>query len=51
MKKTYLQHKGDPFADLKEELKKEMENLSEEETERMEEVNEGFENPLGEFAE
>lgn len=48
MKQTYIKDNGDPFADLKEEMKKELENLDEEQLERLEEIEEKFENPIGE---
>ncbi|MFA4952718.1 MAG: segregation/condensation protein A [Candidatus Pacearchaeota archaeon] len=47
MKQTYIEYNGDPFADLKEELEKELENLDEEQMERLEEIEEKFENPIG----
>ena len=47
LKETYFKHNPDPFADLKEALKEEIENLNEEQKERAEEINKNFRNPLG----
>jgi len=47
LKEIYLEHKGDPFADLKEELEKEIEELDDEKKQRLAEINKDFENPLG----
>ena len=47
LKKTYLKHNPDPFAELKQELEKELEELDDEKKQRIQEVNEDFENPLG----
>ncbi len=47
MKETYFQYNGDPFADLKQELEEEMKNLDEEQLERLEKIEEKFENPVG----
>jgi len=48
LKQTYLKHNPDPFADLRNELEKEIENLDDEQMERLEEINDEFENPIGE---
>jgi len=48
LKKTYLKHNPDPFADLKEELEEEMEKLDEPKRKRIREINKDFENPIGE---
>jgi len=58
LKKTYLKHNPDPFAELREEIAEEIsemdeamiENFDDEQLERLEEINEGgeFEDPLGE---
>jgi len=48
LKKVYFKHNPDPFADLKEELEKEIEQLDDEKKQRIEEINKDFENPLGE---
>ena len=48
MKKTFLQHNPDPFAELREELEAEMQNLDAEKKQRVEEINKDFSNPLGE---
>ena len=44
----YLKNNPDPFADLREELEKEIQELESEEKQRLEEINKDFENPLGE---
>ncbi len=49
LKEVYWKHKGDPYADLKEELEKEIEELDDEKKQRIEEINEEFENPLSEM--
>jgi len=51
LKKTYLKHNGDPFADLKNEIEEELKELEEEELERLEETNEEFQDPIGEMSE
>lgn len=49
LKETYLKHNPDPFADLKEEIEKEIENLDDEGRNRLKKINEEFENPLSEM--
>jgi len=51
LKKTYLKHNPEPFADLKEEIKRELEELDDEKKQRLEEINKDFENPLGKMFE
>ena len=48
LKKTYLKHNPDPFEDLKEEIKEEIEKLDKNGKKRLEKINKEFENPLGE---
>ncbi|MEK6847627.1 MAG: segregation/condensation protein A [Nanoarchaeota archaeon] len=47
LKETYLANNPDPFADLREELEKGIEELDEEKKQRLEKINKDFENPLG----
>lgn len=47
MKESYLKHNPDPFADLKQELEKELDELDEEQKKRIKEINKDFENPIG----
>ncbi len=49
LKDIYLKHNPEPFADLKEELQKEIEELDDEKKQRLEKINKDFENPLGEM--
>ena len=49
LKEVYWEHKGDPYADLKEELEKKIEELDDEKKQRLQEINKDFENPLGEM--
>ena len=49
LKETYWKHKGDPYADLREELEREIEELDDEKKQRLHEINKDFENPLGEM--
>ena len=49
LKEIYLKHNPDPFADLKQELEKEIENLDDEQKQRLGKINKDFENPLGEM--
>ena len=49
LKDTYLANNPDPFADLREELEKEIENLDPEKKQRLEKINTDFESPLGEL--
>ena len=46
MKKTYLQNNPDPFADLREEVEEQLEEFDEEQSERLDDINEEFENPM-----
>lgn len=48
LKEVYLKHNPDPFEEIKKELAREMENLEEEYTERIEQTDNEFENPLNE---
>ena len=47
LKEVYFKQKGDPYADLREELEKEIEELDDEKKQRLQEINKDFENPLG----
>jgi len=49
LKEVYWKHKGDPYADLKKELEREIEELDDEKKQRIQEINKDFENPLGEI--
>lgn len=49
LKEIYLKHNPDPFADLKQELEKEIENLDNEGKNRLKKINKDFENPIGEM--
>jgi len=49
LKEVYFKEKGDPYADLREELEKEIEELDDEKKQRLQEINKDFENPLGEM--
>jgi segregation and condensation protein A len=49
MKKTYLQHNPDPFADLKEEIENEIENMDNEQLHRKQNIDRHFDNPLREM--
>ena len=46
IKETYLKYNPDPFADLKTEFEQELENLDEESTERLEEIEKETGNPV-----
>ncbi len=46
LKKTYLKHNPDPFADLKEELENEIDELDSEKKKRIKKINKDFENPI-----
>jgi len=48
-KHIYLKHNPDPFEELREQIEEKLEELSGEQKERIKEVNEDFENPLGEM--
>jgi len=49
LKHIYLQHNPDPFAELKQELEEEMKKLDKGGKERLEKINEEFENPLADM--
>jgi len=57
MKHVYLKHNPDPFAELREkigeeleeEIEEEVENLDDEQKERIQEINDDFENPLADL--
>ncbi len=51
LKETYFKHNPDPFADLKLELEKEIENLEKDDVKkkRIKKINKDFENPIGEM--
>ncbi|MBL7059034.1 segregation/condensation protein A [Candidatus Pacearchaeota archaeon] len=49
LKKTYLKHNPDPFADLEQEVQKELENLDGGKKQRLQEINKDFENPLADL--
>ena len=48
LKKIYLKHNPDPFADLKQELEQEIKDLDEPKRKRIRKINKDFENPIGE---
>ncbi len=48
LKKVFLKHNPDPFAELREELEEEIEKLDDEQGERLKKINKEFSNPLGE---
>lgn len=49
LKHIYLKHNPEPFADLKREVKEEIEELDEEKQKRLEKIDKEFKNPLGEI--
>ena len=49
LKDVYFANNPDPFADLRQELEEEIENLDSEGKKRLEEINSDFANPLAEF--
>ena len=51
LKEVYLKERGDPFADLKQELEKEIKELDNSQKNRLKKINKDFENPLGEMFE
>lgn len=51
MKKTYLQHNPDPFADLKQEIEEQIEELDNEQLHRKQNIDKYFDNPLREMFE
>ncbi|MGA2130086.1 MAG: segregation/condensation protein A [Candidatus Pacearchaeota archaeon] len=50
MNETYFKNNPDPYAELKKELEEQIENLDEEQEERLYEINEKFDKPLGDMA-
>ncbi len=48
LKKIYLKHHGDPFAELKIELEQEIKKLDNKKRKRIRKINKDFENPIGE---
>ena len=50
LKDTYFANNPDPYADLREEIEKEIGELDSEKKERLEKISKDFENPLGEMA-
>ncbi len=49
LKKTYLEHHGDPFAELREDIEEQIEEMDDAKKKKIEEINSDFENPLGEM--
>ena len=49
LKERYLKHNPDPFADLKQELEKEIKELDDEKKKRLKKINKDFENPIGDI--
>ena len=49
LKKTYLAHNPDPFADLKEDIEEEIEKLDPEAKRRLKKIKKDFQNPLGDI--
>ncbi|MFH1801442.1 MAG: segregation/condensation protein A [archaeon] len=49
LKKIYLKHNPDPFIELREEIKKEIKEMDDEQKKQLEKINKDFENPLGEI--
>jgi len=49
LKKTYIEHHGDPFEDLRIEMENEIKNLDNEGKKRLKKIEKEFENPLGEI--
>ena len=50
LNEAYFQHNPDPFADLKQELEEQIEELGEDNKKRLKKMNKDFENPLGELS-
>jgi len=46
---VYKEHNPDPFSDLRHEMEEKLEELDDEKKQRLKEINEDFENPLGEL--
>ncbi len=51
IKETYFANNPDPFAALREELEQGVEEIGDEERQRLDKINQNFENPLGELSE
>jgi segregation and condensation protein A len=51
LKEIYLRHNPDPFADLRTEIDEEIRNMDDEQKKRLGEINDDFENPLGDVLE
>lgn len=51
MKKTYLEHNPDPFADLKQEIEEQIQELDNEQLRRRQNITRHFDNPLKEMFE
>ncbi len=51
MNDAYFANNPDPYAELKKELEEQIENLDEEQEKRLYEINEKYDNPLGEIVE
>ena len=49
LKEAYFQHNPDPFAELREEVEHKIEELDDEEKQRLEKINQDFENPIGDL--
>lgn len=49
LKKTYLKHNPDPYADLKQEIEKQIEKLDTTQKKRLKKISKDFENPLKEM--
>ncbi len=49
LKEIYLKHNPDPFAELKHDIEEEIQNLDEEQMERLGKINKDFTNPIGEI--
>ena len=49
LKHVFMKHNPDPYAELRQEIEEEIENLDEEEKQRLENINEKFSNPLEEM--
>ena len=47
LKKVFLKHNPDPFAELKEEIEEEIDSLDAEQKQRLEKINKNFGNPIG----
>jgi len=47
--KKYMKHNPDPFAELREEIEEQLEEMSDTQKQKIEKINSDFENPLGEM--